>query len=88
MKCGTHTLFEYIEFNDDVHFFCFRPETPFLIKLIQKYQNCLLTLIWVGVFLQTNPCPLLNSETVKAINLAFCRIYYLFIRDIHAIFGA
>ena len=33
-------LFEYAEFNGDVHSFCLRPETPFLGKFGLKNQNC------------------------------------------------
>ena len=32
--------FEYVEFNGNVHFFCFQPEIPFLGKLGPKSQNC------------------------------------------------
>ena len=32
--------FKHAEFNGDVHFFCFRPEMPFLGKLGPKNQNC------------------------------------------------
>ena len=48
---------------------------------------CVLTLIWVrGSF---TPCwfSLSNSETVKAVIQAICRIQQLFIRNIHAKFG-
>ena len=31
--------FEYTEFNGDVHFFCFKPETAFLGKFGSKNQN-------------------------------------------------
>ena len=31
--------FEYTEFNGDVHFFCFKPETTFLGKFGSKNQN-------------------------------------------------
>ena len=31
---------EYAELNGAVHFFCFRPETPFFGKLGTKIQNC------------------------------------------------
>ena len=33
-------LFEYVEFNGDVHFFCFSLEIPLLGKLGPKSQNC------------------------------------------------
>ena len=32
--------FEYAEFNDDVHFFCFQLEIPVLGKIGPKNQNC------------------------------------------------
>ena len=32
--------FAYAEFYGDVHFFCFRPEIPFLGNIGQKNQNC------------------------------------------------
>ena len=35
---GTYTNFN-IQFNGGVHFFCFRPETPFLGKFGSKNQN-------------------------------------------------
>ena len=31
---------EYAEFNGDVHFFCFRPEVPFLGKVRPNNHNC------------------------------------------------
>ena len=31
---------EYAEFNDGLHFFCFRLEAPFLGKFGSKDQNC------------------------------------------------
>ena len=33
-------LFEYVEFNDEVHFFCFWPEIPFSGKYGPKNENC------------------------------------------------
>ena len=32
--------YEYADFNRDAHFFCFRPEIPFLGKLGPAIQNC------------------------------------------------
>ena len=32
--------FEYAEFNGSIHFFCLRPEKPFLRKCGPKNQNC------------------------------------------------
>ena len=35
LKFGT----EYAEFDGDVNFFCFRPETPFEASLVQKFKG-------------------------------------------------
>ena len=46
-------LIQYAKFNSSVHFFCFRPEIPFLGKLVPKFQivclswNLVPRLIWI-----------------------------------------
>ena len=33
-------LFKYVEFDNDIHFFCFGPKKFFLEKLIPNYESC------------------------------------------------
>ena len=40
MRNLVSTLIEYAEFTGHFHFFCFRPEIPFLGKFGSKNQNC------------------------------------------------
>ena len=49
---------EHAKFNAAAHFFCFKPEAPFLDKFGPKYQNCLFKLKFL-TFVQ-NSMTLLN----------------------------
>ena len=54
IEAGKSSLdyFEYVEFNSDAQFFCFRPEIPFLGKLAPESQKGLFKIkfcIWTNL---------------------------------------
>ena len=49
-------LFKYVEFDDDIHFFCFGPEKFFLEKLTPNYESCYKFLFNLFNFIMSSFC--------------------------------